>query len=192
MQANKTSILVDASKYIKELKDKVEEASTVASAADSSSSGSGSAVAATVRKYVNYVVACRTLQRQLHTICNHLAVDPCTLCTCIIVFNKQVSVSSVDLDNISNSSNSRRGFRINVSMERSRPGLLVSVLEALEDLGIDVLDADVSCGDDTAFRLEALGSGEGQHQAASGSVDEQKVRQAVLQAISKCINDDDE
>ncbi|XP_039833120.1 transcription factor SCREAM2-like isoform X3 [Panicum virgatum] len=146
--ANKTSILVDASKYIKELKDKVEEA-TAASAADSSSSGSGSAVAATV------------------------------------------SVSSVDLDNISNSSSSRRGFRINVSMERSRPGLLVSVLEALEDLGIDVLDADVSFGEDTAFRLEALGSGDGQQQAASGSVDAQKVRQAVLQAIGKCINDGD-
>ena len=97
----------------------------------------------------------------------------------------------MDLDNNSSNSSSRRGFRINVSMERSRPGLLVSVLEALEDLGIDVLDADVSCGDDTAFRLEALGSGEGQHQAASGSVDEQKVRQAVLQAISKCINDGD-
>jgi len=47
LQANKTSILVDASKYIKELKDKVQEATTVASAADSSSSGS--AVAATVR-----------------------------------------------------------------------------------------------------------------------------------------------
>ena len=47
MQANKTSILVDASKYIKELKDKVQEATTVASEADSSSSGS--AVAATVR-----------------------------------------------------------------------------------------------------------------------------------------------
>ncbi|KAG2622651.1 transcription factor SCREAM2-like isoform X2 [Panicum virgatum] len=146
--ANKTSILVDASKYIKELKDKVEEA-TAASAPDSSSSGSGSAVAATV------------------------------------------SVSSVDLDNISNSSSSRRGFRINVSMERSRPGLLVSVLEALEDLGIDVLDADVSFGEDTAFRLEALGSGDGQQQAASGSVDAQKVRQAVLQAIGKCINDGD-
>ena len=104
---------------------------------------------------------------------------------------QQVSVSSVDLDNNSSNSSSRRGFRINVSMERSRPGLLVSVLEALEDLGIDVLDADVSCADDTAFRLQALGSGQGQ-QAGSGSVDEQKVRQAVLQAISKCINDDDE
>ncbi|PUZ62704.1 hypothetical protein GQ55_3G006900 [Panicum hallii var. hallii] len=153
--ANKTSILVDASKYIKELKDKVEEAAAASSAADtdsSSSSSSGSAMAAaTVRTYM--------------------------------------SVSSVDLDN-SNSS-CRRGFRINVSMERTRPGLLVSVLEAFEDLGLDVLDADVSCADDTAFRLQALGSGQGQQQGGgSGSVDEQKVRQAVLQAISKCMNDD--
>ena len=68
----------------------------------------------------------------------------------------------MDLDN---SNSSRRGFRINVSMERSRPGLLVSVLEAFEDLGIDVLDAD-----DTAFRLQALGSDQGQ-QGGSGSVD---------------------
>ncbi|CAN6335359.1 unnamed protein product [Urochloa humidicola] len=135
--ANKTSILVDASKYIKELKDKVEEAS----AADTTSSSSDSTMAAT-----------------------------------------QVSVSSVELD-----SNSRRGFRINVSMERSRPGLLLSVLEAFEEVGLDVLDADVSCADDTAFRLQALGSGQGQH-----SVDEQMVRQAVLQAISKCTDNDDE
>ena len=54
MQANKTSILVDASKYIKELKDKVEEAAAAApwSQADTDSSsafGSGSAMPATVR-----------------------------------------------------------------------------------------------------------------------------------------------
>uniref|UniRef100_A0A0A9E2R1 Plant bHLH transcription factor ACT-like domain-containing protein n=1 Tax=Arundo donax TaxID=35708 RepID=A0A0A9E2R1_ARUDO len=137
---NKTSILVDASKYIKELKDKVEAAATAASQGDSS----GGDIPAVV------------------------------------------SVSSVDLDS---SSSSRRGFRINVSMERSLPGLLVSVLEAFEDLGLDVLDADVSCNDDTAFRLEALGSGQGQQ---GESVDEQVVRQAVLQAITKCMDDDDE
>jgi hypothetical protein len=53
MQANKTSILVDASKYIKELKDKVEEAAAASwSQADTDSSsafGSGSAMPATVR-----------------------------------------------------------------------------------------------------------------------------------------------
>ncbi|XP_062203366.1 transcription factor SCREAM2-like [Phragmites australis] len=139
--ANKTSILVDASKYIKELEDKVEAESAAASQADSD------AMAA------------------------------------------MVSVASVELAGDSSSSSSRRGFRINVSMERSRPGLLVSVLEAFEELGLDVLDADVSCADDTAFRLQALGSGQGQQ---GESVDEQMVRQAVLQAISKCINDGDD
>ncbi|XP_066340705.1 basic helix-loop-helix protein 004-like [Miscanthus floridulus] len=151
--ANKTSILVDASKYIKELKDKVEEAAAASwSQADTDSSsafGSGSAMPATV------------------------------------------SVSSVELD--SNSCSSRRGFRINVSTERSRPGLLVSVLEALEDLGLDVLDADISCADDTAFRFQALG-GSGQQgkqqQQQGGSVDEQMVQKAVLQA-TKCMDDDD-
>ncbi|OEL28308.1 hypothetical protein BAE44_0010673 [Dichanthelium oligosanthes] len=141
---NKTSILVDASKYIKELKDKVEEAAAAASS--QAETGITSAMPATV------------------------------------------SVSSLELD--SNSSCGRRGFRIHVTMERSRPGLLVSVLEAFEDLGLDVLDADVSCADDTAFRLQALGSGgEGQQ---GGSVDEQMVRQAVLQAISKCMGGGDE
>ncbi len=62
-----------------------------------------------------------------------------------------MSVSSVELEK-------KRGFRINVSMEKSQPELLTSVLEAFEELGLDVLDADVSCADDTAFRLEALGS----------------------------------
>ncbi|GJN28486.1 hypothetical protein PR202_gb16615 [Eleusine coracana subsp. coracana] len=140
--ANETSILVDASKYIRELKDKVEAA------------GAGT-----------------------------------------------VSVSLVDLvDNISKSSSSSRrggGFRINVSMERSRPGLLVSVLQVLEELGLDVLDADVSCADDTPFRLQALGG----RSSSSGRTtvdDEQVVRQAVLQAITKCMmghnegDDDDE
>ena len=96
----------------------------------------------------------------------------------------QVSVSWVELDG------GGSGFRINVSMERSRPGLLVSVLEALEELGLNVLDAAVSCADDAAFRLQALGSGQ---QGGSGSsVDVQMLRQAVLQAISKCLNHDDE
>jgi len=56
MQANKTSILVDASKYIKELKDKVEEAAAASwSQADTDSSsafGSGSAMPATVRNVI--------------------------------------------------------------------------------------------------------------------------------------------
>jgi hypothetical protein len=58
----------------------------------------------------------------------------------------------------------------------------------LEELGLDVLDADASCADDTAFRLQALGSGQSTQQGKS--VDEQMVRQAVLQAISKCMDRD--
>jgi hypothetical protein len=62
----------------------------------------------------------------------------------------------------------------------------------MEDLGLDVLDADVSCADDTAFRFQALGgSGQQQQQQQGGSMDEQMVQQAVLQAISKCMDDDD-
>ncbi|XP_008799861.2 uncharacterized protein LOC103714401 [Phoenix dactylifera] len=72
-----------------------------------------------------------------------------------------------------------KGFLINVFLERSSPGLLVSILEAFEDLGLDVLDADVSCTN--TFRLEAVG---GEHQTES--MDAQVVRQAVLQAIEKC------
>jgi len=78
-----------------------------------------------------------------------------------------------------------------VSTERSQPGLLVSVLEALEDLGLDVLNADLSCSHDTAFRFQALGGsgqqGKQQQQQQGGSVDEQMIRQAVLQAIGKGI-----
>jgi len=69
MQANKTSILVDASKYIKDLKDKVEEAAVAAALANSSSSSStatsvGSAMPAMVRTSYCYG-SNQTLQRHL-------------------------------------------------------------------------------------------------------------------------------
>lgn len=48
-----------------------------------------------------------------------------------------------------------RGFLINVFSEKNSPGLLVSVLEAFDELGLDVLDARVSCSD--IFQLEAVG-----------------------------------
>lgn len=40
-------------------------------------------------------------------------------------------------------------------LEKNKPGMLVSILEAFEDLGLDVLDARVSCEDN--FHLEAMG-----------------------------------
>lgn len=48
-----------------------------------------------------------------------------------------------------------RGFLINVLSDKNSPGLLVSILEAFEELGLDVLDARVSCSD--TFQLEAVG-----------------------------------
>jgi hypothetical protein len=48
------------------------------------------------------------------------------------------------------------GFLVNVSSDNKNcPGLLVSILEALDDLGLNVLEATVSCAD--TFRLEAVG-----------------------------------
>ena len=51
--------------------------------------------------------------------------------------------------------NLERGFLINVFSERNSPGLLVQILEAFEKLGLEVLDADVSCSD--YFQLQAIG-----------------------------------
>ncbi|XP_066395511.1 transcription factor SCREAM2-like [Miscanthus floridulus] len=68
------------------------------------------------------------------------------------------------------------GFLINVFSDNSCPGLLVSILEAFDELGLSVLQATTSCAD--TFRLEAIG---GENQV--DNVDEHVVKQAVLQAI---------
>ena len=46
-------------------------------------------------------------------------------------------------------------FLVNVFSDKSCPGLLVSVLEAFDELGLSVLQATASCAD--SFRLEAVG-----------------------------------
>ncbi|EXB42385.1 hypothetical protein L484_021979 [Morus notabilis] len=68
-----------------------------------------------------------------------------------------------------------KGFLINVFSDKNSPGLLVSILEAFENLGLDVLDARVSCTDN--FQLEAVG------EESDNSIDAQVVKQAVLQAV---------
>ncbi|XP_047977922.1 transcription factor bHLH61-like isoform X2 [Salvia hispanica] len=70
-----------------------------------------------------------------------------------------------------------KGFLINVLSDKNCPGLLVSILEAFEELGLEVLDARVSCSHQ--FRLEAVSENEG----PSDSIDAQVVKRAVLQAI---------
>ncbi|XP_019459537.1 PREDICTED: transcription factor SCREAM2-like isoform X1 [Lupinus angustifolius] len=119
---NKASIIVDASKYIEELKQKVEGLNSELGDTESSSSQNDELPMVTVE----------TLER---------------------------------------------GFLINVFSEKNCPGMLVSILEAFEELGLDVLDARVSCED--TFQLEAVG-GESQK---NDSIDAQMVKQAVLRAI---------
>ncbi|XP_068315075.1 transcription factor bHLH61-like isoform X2 [Pyrus communis] len=123
---NKTSIIVDASKYIEELKQKVERLNQdIANAQTTSSSSSD--------------------QNPL----------------------PGVTVEALE-----------KGFLINVFSEKSCPGLLVSVLEAFEDLGLNVLEARVSCAD--SFRLQAVG---GENEEEGESIDAHAVKQAVAVAI---------
>ncbi|KAM1353368.1 uncharacterized protein LOC126617960 isoform X2 [Malus sylvestris] len=115
---NKTSIIVDASKYIEELKRKVDG-----------------------------------MRQGVGTSQNSIAQNPLPA----------VTVETLE-----------KGFQIHVLSEKNCPGLLVSILEAFEELGLDVLDARVSCSD--TFQLEAVGE-------AADSIDAQAVKEAVLQAI---------
>lgn len=48
-----------------------------------------------------------------------------------------------------------KGFLINVFSAKSCSGLLVSILEAFEEMGLTVLEARVSCTDN--FRFQAVG-----------------------------------
>ncbi|KAL4377878.1 hypothetical protein GQ457_02G020820 [Hibiscus cannabinus] len=120
---NKASIIVDASKYIQELKQKVERLN-------------------------QDVAAAQTSNNQ----------NPLPM---------QVTVETLE-----------KGYLVNVFSDKSCPGLLVSVLEAFQELGLNVLEARVSCTD--SFRLQAVG---GENEEQSECVDAQVVKQAVLQAI---------
>uniref|UniRef100_A0A0D9VTT9 Plant bHLH transcription factor ACT-like domain-containing protein n=1 Tax=Leersia perrieri TaxID=77586 RepID=A0A0D9VTT9_9ORYZ len=71
------------------------------------------------------------------------------------------------------------GFLVNVFSGKSCPGLLVSILEAFDELGLSVLEATASCAD--TFRLEAIGG-----ENLVEKVDENVVKQAVLRAIRSC------
>ncbi|KAF2605489.1 hypothetical protein F2Q70_00024380 [Brassica cretica] len=122
---NDTSIIMDASKYIKKLKKKVERFKGDTTAGQSSSE----------------------------------PTDPTI---------PMVTVETLE-----------KGFMINVLAGKNQPGMLVSVLEAFEDIGLNVLDARVSCTD--SFSLHATGveneDGEG--------MDSEAVKQAVTDAIRR-------
>ncbi|RRT70525.1 hypothetical protein B296_00021489 [Ensete ventricosum] len=79
----------------------------------------------------------------------------------------------------------KKGLLINVFSEKSCPGLLVAVLEAIDSLGVSVVEAKASCTN--AFFLELFG-GENQGE----SVDAQVVKEAVLHAVRSFHGSSDE
>ncbi|XP_040992038.1 uncharacterized protein LOC121238988 isoform X4 [Juglans microcarpa x Juglans regia] len=119
--ASKTSIILDASKYIEDLKRKIDE--------------------------MNRDIVVETVQASLPL----LKVEA-----------------------------QEKGFVIEVFTERSCCGLLVFILEAFEELGLDVRQARVSCSD--RFHLEAIGAKDNQGDQED-QIDAQVVKEAVLQAI---------
>ncbi|XP_023518447.1 uncharacterized protein LOC111786051 isoform X2 [Cucurbita pepo subsp. pepo] len=72
-----------------------------------------------------------------------------------------------------------RGFLISVYLEKNSPGLLIRILEAFEKLGLEVLDANVSCSD--CFQLQAVG----EENEDTKIVKPQVVKKAVKQAIKE-------
>ncbi|XP_010505778.1 PREDICTED: transcription factor SCREAM2-like [Camelina sativa] len=120
---NDTSIIMDASKYIQTLKQKVERFNEGPTAEQSSSE----------------------------------PTDPTT---------PMVTVETLE-----------KGFMINILSGKNQPGMLVSVLEAFEDIGLNVLEARVSCTD--SFSLHAMGveNEEGEN------MDAEAVKQAVTDAM---------
>ncbi|KAG4920180.1 hypothetical protein AAZX31_18G021800 [Glycine max] len=120
---DKTSIIIDASKYIEELKEKVERLNQDVANAQTSS-------------------------------------DQNTL--------PMVTVETLE-----------KGFLINVFSAKSCPGLLVSILESFEEMGLHVLEARVTCKD--TFRFHAVG-GKNEEQGDE-DIDAQAVKQAMGQAI---------
>nr|AFK41684.1 unknown [Lotus japonicus] len=119
---NKTSIIVDASKYIEKLKQKVER--------------------------LNQEIA----DDEASNVHNPLPM---------------VSVETLE-----------RGFLINVFSSKCCQGLLVSILEAFEEMRLTVLEARVSCSG--TFRFQAVG---GENEDQGETINAQAVELAVGQAI---------
>ncbi|XP_024635956.1 uncharacterized protein [Medicago truncatula] len=121
---SKTSVILDATKYIQDLKQKLEEINPLRVAAST--------------KMVDYDATPK------------IKVEP-----------------------------KEEGFVIEVMSEKRCQGLLVFILEAVEDLGLEVLDARVSCVDN--FCLEAVGNKEKNEDTCP--LNAQSVEQVVSQAI---------
>ncbi|KAL9674754.1 hypothetical protein QQ045_002953 [Rhodiola kirilowii] len=73
-----------------------------------------------------------------------------------------------------------KGFKINVYSQRNFHGLLISILDAFDDLGLDVLDATISCSE--SFHLEALG-GKNIKDQVRDNISEEVIKRALLHAM---------
>ncbi|KAK9077964.1 hypothetical protein SSX86_002021 [Deinandra increscens subsp. villosa] len=71
-----------------------------------------------------------------------------------------------------------KGIQVNLYSERSCPGLLVFVLKVFEELGLNVLEARVSCTG--SFHLQALGV---ESERKGESIDAHIVKQTIIHAI---------
>ncbi|KAF8114715.1 hypothetical protein N665_0034s0054 [Sinapis alba] len=71
-----------------------------------------------------------------------------------------------------------KGFMIKIMSGKNEAGLLVCVLEAFEDIGLEVVEARVSCMD--SFSLHAIGSSNNDD---CESMDAESVKQAVAVAV---------
>ncbi|KAG7565894.1 Helix-loop-helix DNA-binding domain superfamily [Arabidopsis suecica] len=120
---SETSIIVDASKYIKKLKQKVEKINNETTSEQSFRESS----------------------------------DP----------NPMVTVETLE-----------KGFMVKVTSVKNEAGMLVCVLETFEDLGLDVVEARVSCTD--TFSLHAIGSSNNDD---GDIMDAEAVKQAVTESI---------
>ncbi|XP_051143395.1 basic helix-loop-helix protein 004-like [Andrographis paniculata] len=147
---NDSSIVMDASNYIRELKQKIERLKQEIATSESSSSSSSS----------------------------------------VHQNNMWPRVSVETLEN-------GGGFQVNIrcGAERSCPGLLMSILATFEELGLNVLEARVSCAH--TFHLQAIGGAGGgpnhNEDDEESIIDAQMVKQAIWDTIknwSESIDDE--
>ncbi|CAL1374824.1 unnamed protein product [Linum trigynum] len=146
---NRSSIIVDASNYIQQLKQKIEKLNHDIQSADHHHRHQPSS------------------SRHHHN-------------------NNNINHTGQQLPVVTVETLEKKGFLINIFSEKNCPGLLVSVLEAFEDLGLNVVEARASCSD--SFRLQAVGGGGDQNddeeEGEQQTIDPQVIKQAVLQAIN--------
>ncbi|CAA0834450.1 Unknown protein [Striga hermonthica] len=75
-----------------------------------------------------------------------------------------------------------KGFLVNIHSGQNCPGLLASILETFEELGLNVLEARVSCVDN--FHLQAIG---GENEEDDANMDAQTVKRAISNTIKNWI-----